>query len=206
MTDPAQLGAELLATLSNAILKLDPLSQPRLQELEGNLVRLDVTLPGRTEPDRLLLEFEKASVRLQPCDDCAAHAIVAGSIPDLLQWLMGGASGGLRFDGDTLLLEKLSGLMNGYQPDFAPPLARVIGDNAATALVGVVEAAGAAARSLLQTINGAAEETARQHYASPDELSRATETLEELALKVDRLNARTQRLESLRRNRTGTSQ
>ena len=206
MTEPAQLGAELLATLSNAVLKLDPLSQPRLKELEGNLVRLDVTLPGRTEPERLLLEFEKASVRLQPCDECAAHAIVAGNIPDLLQWFIGGTSRGLRFDGDTLLLEKLSGLMNGYEPDFAPPLARMIGEDAATALVGAVEAAGAAARSMLQTINGAAEQTARQHYASPDELSRATRTLEELALKVDRLSARTGRLETLRGNRTGTRQ
>ena len=206
MTDPAQLGAEVLATLSNAILKLDPLSQPRLQELEGNLVRLDVTLPGRAEPERLLLEFEKASVRLQPCDERAAHAIVTGNIPDLLQWFIAGTSSDLRFDGDTLLLEKLSGLMKGYQPDFAPPLSRMIGDDAATALVGMVEAAGAAARSMLQTISGAAEDTARQHYTSPDELSQATRTLEELVLKVDRLNARTQRLETLRRTRTGTSQ
>ena len=81
MTDPAQLGAEMLATLSNAILKLDPLSEPKLRELEGRSVRLDVVLPGRSEPLRWLMTFNKASVQLAPCAETAAHAIVAGEAP-----------------------------------------------------------------------------------------------------------------------------
>jgi ubiquinone biosynthesis protein UbiJ len=199
MTDPAQIGAEMLATLGNAILKLDPLSEPKLRELEGLSVRLDVALPGRNEPTRWLMSFHKASVQLEPCSEIAAHAIVAGEVSELLAWLTGGASGGLRFDGDTRLLDSLSGLMHGYQPDLAPPLGRVIGDDAASALVGFLEAASAAARSAIQTLRGAAQDTARQNYASPDEMSSAIHQLEDLALKVDRLTARTDRLENLRR-------
>ncbi len=197
MTDPAQIGAEMLATLSNAILKLDPLSEPKLRELEGRSVRLDVELPGRSEPMSWLMSFAKASVQLAPCDQPSAHAIVSGEVADLLQWLAGGRSGGLRFDGDTRLLETLSGLMSSYQPDLAPPLGKMIGSEAASALVGFVEAAGAAARSALQTISGAAEETAHRHYATPDDLTSATRKLEDMALKVDRLSARTNRLEVL---------
>ena len=63
MTDPAQIGAEMLATLSNAILKLDPLSEPKLRELEGRSVRLDVELPGRSEPMSWLMSFAKAGER-----------------------------------------------------------------------------------------------------------------------------------------------
>jgi ubiquinone biosynthesis protein UbiJ len=144
------------------------------------------------------MSFNKASVQLEPCAETAAHAVVAGDVTELLQWLAGGRTGGLRFDGDTRLLDSLSGLMQGYQPDLAPPLGRVIGDDVASALVGFVEAAGAAARSALQTLGGAAEEAARERYASSDQLTDAIQLLEDLALKVDRLNARTDRLEDLR--------
>ena len=197
MTDPAQLGAEMLATLSNAILKLDPLSEVKIRELEGRSIRLDVQLPGRGEPTRWLMTFSKDSVQLAPCAEATAHAIVRGEPGDLLAWLAGGRSGDLRFDGDIGLLDSVSGLMKGYEPDLAPPLGKMIGNDAASALVGFVEAAGAAARTALQTLGGAAEETAHAHYTTPDELTQATRKLEDMALKVDRLKARTDRLEAL---------
>ena len=195
MTTPTSLGAEMLATLSNAALKLDPLSEPRLRALEGRTVRLDIQMPGNSTPVHWLLGIDKASLQIDTCDECQAHAIVRGGLGALLSWLSGGDARGLEFSGDELLLEQLAGLLSGYQPDLAQPLGRIIGEETATRLFSFAEAAGAAARSALQAAQGAAQQTAKQHYTGEHQLGEATETLENLSLKVDRLQARTRLLE-----------
>lgn len=196
MTTPPALSAEILATLSNAVLKLDPLTEPRLQALEGRTVRLDIQMPGSSTPVRWLLSIDKASLQIDTCDECQAHAIVRGGLGPLISWLSRGDGRGLEFSGDELLLEQLAGLLTGYQPDLAQPLGRIIGEETATRLFSFAEAAGAAARSALQAAQGAAEATAKQHYTGERQLGDAIESLESLSLKVDRLQARTKLLEA----------
>lgn len=196
MTTPTSFGAEMLATLSNAALKLDPLTEPRLRALEGRTVRLDIHMPGSSTPVRWLLSIDKASLQIDTCDECQAHAIVRGGLGPLLNWLSSGDQRGLEFSGDELLLEQFAGLLTGYQPDLAQPLGRIIGEEAATSLFGFAEAATAAAQSALQAAQGAAEQTAKQHYTGERQFGEAIETLENLSLKVDRLQARTILLEA----------
>lgn len=196
MTTPTEFGAEILATLSNAALKLDPLTEPRLRALEGRTVRLDIQMPGSSAPTRWMLSSDRASLQVNACDERPAHAIVRGSLGDLINWLSRGDRHGMQFSGDELLLEQLAGLLSGYQPDLGQPLGRIVGEETATRLLSFVEAAGAAARSVLQAAQGAAEQTAQQNYTGEHQLDAAIETLENLALKVDRLQARTTLLEN----------
>lgn len=189
------LAAELLGTLSNAGLKLDPLSEARLGELEGRSVRFDVDVPGRTSPLHLLLTIERASLNFDLGDETPANAVVRGSPADLVTWLQGRPSSGLSFTGDEALLTRLGTVFEQFQPDLETPLGRLIGAEGSAALLGIAEAALAAARSALEAVGDGAGESARQHYAGNAELDAAVEAAESLQLKLDRLGARLARLE-----------
>lgn len=189
------LAAELLGTLGNAGLKLDPLSEPRLQELEGKSVRFDVHVPGRAAPLHLRLTVERASLNYELGDETPANAIVRGSPADLLAWLSGRPATGLTFSGDEALLTRLGAVFEQYQPDLETPLGRLIGAEGSAALLGFAEAAFAAARSAFEAVGDSAGESARQHYAGNAELLAAVEAAESLQLKLDRLGARASRLE-----------
>lgn len=191
------LAAELLGTLGNAGLKLDPLSEARLGELEGRSVRFDVHVPGRADPLHLLLVIERASLNFDLGDETPANAIVRGSPADLVAWLSGRPASGLAFSGDEALLTRLGTVFEQYQPDLETPLGRLIGAEGSAAVLGFAEAALAAARSALEAVGDSAGESARQHYAGNAELEAALEAAESLQLKLDRLGARTARLEEL---------
>lgn len=198
------LTAELLATLSNATLKLDPLTEPRLRQIEGQSVRFEVSLPGTAEPLCLLMTINKASLQFTADDDRAVHAIVQGGLSSLLAWLSGRRPDDIQFSGDELLLERLSDILAKFEPDLADPLGRLIGTEAATGLVGFAEAAIAAGRSALEAASNAAAQSAREQYAENREFNDAVELLEAVQLKVDRLKARATRLETSRRSDPAT--
>jgi ubiquinone biosynthesis protein UbiJ len=198
------LTAELLATLSNATLKLDPLTEPRLRQIEGQSLRFEVSLPGASEPLSLLMTIDKASLQFTPDDDRAVHAIVQGSPGALLAWLGSGRPDNIRFSGDELLLERLSDILSKFEPDLADPLGRLIGTEAATGLVGFAEAIFATGRSALEAASNAAGRSAREQYAENSEFDNAVEMLEALQLKVDRLQARATRLETSRESDPAT--
>lgn len=206
MSGVDSLTAELLATLSNATLKLDPLTEPRLRQIEGQSVRFEVSTPGAAEPLCLLMTINKASLQFTADDGRAVHAIVQGGPSSLLAWLSGRRPDNVQFGGDELLLERLSDILAKFEPDLADPLGRLIGTEAATELVGFAEAAFAAGRSALQAASNAAAQSAREQYAEEREFDDAVELLEALQLKVDRLNARATRLESSRRADSATQQ
>jgi ubiquinone biosynthesis protein UbiJ len=191
------LAAELLGTLGNAGLKLDPLSEARLRELEGSSVRFDVHVPGRDVPLHLRLIIERASLNFELGDETPANAIVRGSPADLVAWLSGRPASGLTFSGDEALLARLGNVFEQYQPDLEAPLGRLIGAEGSAAVLGYAEAALAAARSALEAVGDSAGESARQHYVGNDELHAAVEAAESLQLKLDRLSARAARLEEL---------
>jgi ubiquinone biosynthesis protein UbiJ len=203
MSSAEAVAAEMLATLANAGLKLDPLSEPRLAALEGRSVRFEVTLPGRETAAVLTARIAKAS--LQFCVDAEPEpgqlrpevdAIVRGSITELLAWFQGAGSRGLSFEGDEQLLASLGGLLSDYQPDLALPLSRILGAETASNLLGFAETALAATRSALQAAGNAAADGARARFTDTSELNQAITTVEDLNLKVDRLLARVALLET----------
>jgi len=192
---PEVVGSELLATLSNAALKLDPLTEPRLTELEGHSVRFEITLPGRPEPLPLTLSVKKACLQFAIEAESRVNAVVRGSAAELFVWLQGGQSHSLSFDGDEQLLARLAGLLSGFQPDLARPLNRILGEEATANLLGLAETALAATRSALQAAGSAAADQTRARFTDQPSMNQAMTQAEELTLKVDRLLARVSLLE-----------
>ncbi len=190
MTTLDTVAAELLATLSNAALKLDPLTEPRLREMEGRTARFDLRAPGGNTPARIRLEVCKASLNFSLGSNEPADAVVRGTFPELLAFFQGRPAEGLTYDGDEQLLHTLAGLLEQYQPDFAEPLTGVLGSEAAQSVVGFAEAALAATRSALEAIGKAAGDSARAHYTADREFEQARNTLDAVTLRVDRLRAR----------------
>jgi len=193
-----ELAAELLGTLGNAGLKLDPLSEPRLKELEGNTVRFEIRVPGAERPIRVRLAVARSSLDFSLDDESPANAVIRGTLPDMLAWLTGRAAPGLSFTGDDALLTRLGAVFEQFQPDLAQPLDRLIGPDRSAAVLGFAEAALATARSALQAVADAAGTTARERFADSSEFDSVVESLEALQLKADRLGARVARLEALR--------
>jgi ubiquinone biosynthesis protein UbiJ len=201
--DPA---AELLASLSNAALKLDPLTEPRLRDLEGRSARIEVLTPAGARPLLLRLEIRRASLQFSLADQAPADALIRGSLPELLAYFQGrsgaGRSGPGRSavvqEGDEALLAALAGVLRNFEPDLAEPLRGVLGPETANALVGFAEAALATTRSALEALGSAAEAEARRRFASEGDFETARRRLEALSLELDRVRARTDAVSAAR--------
>ena len=194
MSSGEALAAELLATLSNAALKLDPLTEPRLKDLEGRSARIEVLTPGSTRPVSLRLEIRRASLQFSLADQSPVDALVKGRPPELLAYFQGRATpggAGVVQEGDETLLAALAGVLRSYEPDLAEPLRGVLGAEAANALVGLAEAALATTRSALEALSSAAEAGAQRRYTSEGDFEASRRRLEDLGLELDRLRART---------------
>ena len=200
-----EVAAELLATLSNAALKLDPLTELRLREIEGRTARFEVSTPASSTPVCIRLEVRKACLNFSLSNDEPADAVVRSTPGELLAFFQGRPAGGLTYDGDEQLLNALAGMLEHYQPDLAEPLSALLGEQTAQAVVGFAEAALAATRSALEALGNAAGDSARSHYTADAEFEQARARLEAITLRVDRLRARIDQLPGARaQGRTGT--
>jgi ubiquinone biosynthesis protein UbiJ len=199
--------AEIISTLSNAGLKLDPLSEARLREIEGRSVRLEIEPPAAGSPLVITMIVRKACLNFDTEAVDPANAIVRGSLPELLAWFAGGtpASGNLSFEGDEILLAQLSQVFENYEPDLTEPLRRVLGEEAARNLVGAAEAAFAALRSTFQAFGHAAEDASHEYYLDNARLENTVAEAEKLQLRIDRLAARLAVLESAAADQSATS-
>lgn len=216
--------ADLLGTLSNAGLQLDPLSQARLRALEGHRVWFDISLPtalaaqnltltiavGNPDPDFTgpgaggpdLAGSRPADRRLEFTAGCHGqpNAIVRGSMPALFAWLTGSDDAGstLTFEGDEAVLAELTGILTNFEPDLAEPLTTFLGADAADNLIGVAETAFASLRSVLQGLGNAVQDTAGRSYVNSPNLSTLLNGLDDLQLRIDRLAAKVQAAEKRR--------
>ena len=227
MSGLESLLADLLSTLSNASLQLDPLSQARLRELEGRSVWFDITLPTVMAGQNLTFTLSIRSpgpgdTRLadtRPADTRPAdtqleftpdkigqpNAIVRGTIPAVVAWLTDSpdAADTLTFEGDEAVLAALTGILTNFEPDLTDPLTTFLGADAAESLLGVAETATATFRSLLEGLANAAQETAGRSYVNGPNLSTLLNGLDALQLRIDRLAAKVRAAEE--RSRRGAS-
>ena len=191
----AALLADGLGEFANATLGLDVASAARLAELEGVRVLILARPPaGMPGPDEIPFALQVSAGRLRFVAGAVEHphAIVAGTLPDLIGWVAsrGKASpSGLRIDGDTLLLETLSAMAREYRPDLETPLGRLVGSANAVRLLDAAEVAIAGVRTALQTAASGVREGAAQRFATADGLRQFLDELDELTLAVDRLEA-----------------
>lgn len=185
--------ADALAALANASLDLDPAGRARLSGLEGRRVRIVAELPPPVTARHFTLEVEDARLRLYSRDLDQPNVIVSGSLPDLAQWLLTGATGtrgGLHIEGDTTVLLELAAVFRGFAPDLARPLGRVLGPETAASLVGAGEMAVAGLRSAAAAVGGSLRQGAAERFVNRQQMDRFLDALDDMKLRVDRLAAR----------------
>ncbi len=201
---------DLLSTLSNASLALDPLATARLSALEGTRVQFEIKLPTPVDDKNLLLRIVDSRLEFtpgpdEPTDEAGPHgangqphAIVRGSIPSVLAWLTGSGtvSDTLTFEGDEAILAELAGILRSYEPDLAEPLASLLGDEAAESLIGAAEMALATFRSMLESASSAARHSAGRSFVSTPKLDTLLTGLDALQLRTDRLAAKVRAAEA----------
>jgi ubiquinone biosynthesis protein UbiJ len=185
--------ADGIMELANGALALDPVTPSRLTGLDGQRFRLDVVLPPPFGTRSLTVEIRDG--RLHRSVDGAAmpQVIVAGSPPALVAWLFGADTGNadaVRIYGDSALLAQLRVLASHFRPDPGMPLERVLGRDAARDLLGAAEVAGAALRSVLQGGLDSARRAPGPAWAGRSEVDRFLDRIDELRLRIDRLDAR----------------
>jgi len=196
------LLARLAGEISSQTLKLDPTSHPRLQALAGTRIRFDVTppeLPGvpaaANEPRTVLLTVHEDALTLDAGGDKEAHAVVNGTLPDIARVFFGPAaednkSANVRIEGDEAALQAVAALFKDLQPDLAEPLAQVIGRDAADSLIGAAEAGVALLRSAVESLATGARKEVRNTWLTDQAQESLLDRMDDLRLRIDRLDAR----------------
>lgn len=196
-TPPEQLLARLLSDLGNTALRLDPLSRARLGPLSGRCARIDIVVPGGGAPRPLTVLVSESGLACRAGTEPPPHVILTGTLPDIARQLTGTGGGrGVRIEGDESVLTGLAGLFSGLRPDLAAPLGNLIGPELADDLVGLAEAGFAMLRSAAEGLTTAARRDAADAFVNQDGFERLLARLQDLRLRVDRLDARTRRLET----------
>lgn len=193
MSGPLETLVDALAALANASLSLDPASRARLSALEGRSVGVVAELPAPLTPRPFTLQVDHARLCLHARALEQPNVIVRGSLPDLAQWLLTGATGGrggLHIDGDTTVLLELAAVFRGFTPDPTGPLGRVLGPETAASLVGAGEMAFAGLRSAAAAVGGSLRQGAAERFVNRQQMDRFLDALDDMKLRVDRLGAR----------------
>jgi len=196
------LLARLAGEISTQTLKLDPASHPRLESLAGTRIRFDMippALPGAptraNEPRTVLLVVHKDALTLEAGSGEDAHAVVSGTLPDIARKFFDRAPENnrppnVRIEGDEAALQAVAALFRDLQPDLAQPLAQVIGREAADSLVGAAEAGIAFLRSAAESLATGASKEVRKTWLTDQAQESLMDRMDELRLRIDRLDAR----------------
>jgi len=196
-TPPEQLLARMLGDVSNTALRLDPLSRARLAPLSGRCLRIDILPPGGGPARSLTVTVDDSGLLCRAGAEGTPHVILTGTLPDIVRRLTG-AEGGrtVRIEGDESVLAGLAELFTHLQPDLATPLATVLGRTLADDLMGLAEAGFAFFRSAAESVTTAARRDAADAFVDQSGFERLITRLEDLRLRVDRLDARARQLET----------
>ena len=192
------LLTEFVNTLTNASLKLDPLSESRLRLLDGRRVHLVTELPTPVDDRTFSLLISNGRVEILPYAVPQPNAIARGTIPDLLGWFVAGANspGRISFEGDDTVLQELTDIFHSYTPEFSEPVSGLLGGEVAANLLNVAEGAMATLRSAAQGAGSALQRGTAQRYVTRASLSAFLDVLDDTRSRVDRLAQRVRAAES----------
>ncbi|MEE4381793.1 MAG: SCP2 sterol-binding domain-containing protein [Pseudomonadales bacterium] len=196
-------AAALLDGTLAQLLRTDPATAAELRALGP--ARLHVALERPPLRLALVLGPERARIEAGDADDAADATVrlTSRGLADLLAGERERAllSGGVATSGDVRLVERTFAILARFRPDFATPLARLVGDVP-------VATAGAALREGAELARGAAREGGRRLRERitgvgglvPEraEVARFLDEVDDLRLATDRLEARVRRLEARR--------
>ncbi|MEM9621505.1 MAG: SCP2 sterol-binding domain-containing protein [Pseudomonadota bacterium] len=200
MNNLANLLGDLLADVatkvSNQALNIDPQLRARLQQLSGNTVEINCSLPASVWH----LTIVGSSLQLGQGPATAPQVIVAGTAMDLAGWLFQRSSQNasrLRIEGDETLLLEIAGMLRDFEPDLQDPLGQLLGPQLATSVLGTAEMGLKGIRSMLEGMgrnlqqSPAGADSGQSFRAEQQEqLNALLNGIDELRLRVDRLAAR----------------
>ncbi len=190
--------AEIATALSTSALAADPQLKGRLNNLQGQSIELQCTLP----PATWHLLFTPAGLKIEPGPAPAPQAIVQGSALDLASWLLPGRRGHVEISGDTTLLAELAEIFRQFNPDMAKPLASVFGEDLAATWVGTTELGIKGLRALIEGLGQSVQHQAGRTFMQNSDMEAFLRNIDALRLRVDRLAARIDQQEQNRRQAT----
>jgi ubiquinone biosynthesis protein UbiJ len=194
------LLTEFTNTLANASLQLDPLSESRLRDLDGRCAHLVTKIPAPVYEKTFTLLVSDGRIEFLPYAVPEPNAIVRGSIPDLLTWLVKGPAGSARInvEGDESVLGELSGIFHAFTPDLSGPISQLVGVEVAAEVLNIAEGAMATLRSAMQGVGSTLQSSTTDHYVTRSSLSAFLDVLQDTQARVDRLAQRVRAEESHR--------
>lgn len=181
----------LLTDLSRQALTLDPLTAQRLAAMDGQSVEIRCLAPDMTS--HLTLCSDRIDLGVGPAD--SPNVAISGQPLGLLQTLLTGSSSEpVVIEGDATILMQLQTLASSFSPDLAKPLGNLIGKEKAQRSAALFELGVASISELLSTARKSAHQQAKEvfsdRYASQSEAEVFFSGVDQLRLRVDRLQAK----------------
>jgi ubiquinone biosynthesis protein UbiJ len=192
----AQALTQWLAAFANGALALDPATRERIARLDGRSIVLSPDPPA----DTVTIRFVGSRIVAESGSTSRPTVVVRGPPAALLEALARGRFGAeVTIEGDELTLAEFAESVRGLRPDFATPLARLVGRDSAEGLVGLLELGLQTADRVLRDLAAEGERLARsgagRQFLTRAELDDFLARRHTAALHLDRLAARIERLE-----------
>lgn len=191
--------AKSLNRIIQQALALDPQIGERLAKHQGRSVELISENQGGVPDLSLHLTIERASVTVNEGPAPSPSAIIKGKPKALARMALGGELQDVTISGDMTIVQELQAVFRSYRPDLVTPLERLLGEQGANMLAATLELGVA---SLTQLQRGAtskafqqAETLFAEQFATRDHFAVLQQRTDNVRLALDRLAARTGRLE-----------
>lgn len=197
-----QFLRDLVNTISRQAAKIDPDFEGKLKPLAGQVIEISCTSPAKTWH----LKLGEPIIKL--CSGAAVepNAVLQGTAIELFKALSSGTGGSnIRIDGDETLLVELIAVSKNFYPDLAGPLASLLGEHKAnriTALIETgIESIANFTSSLKKDIALEVNTKIAESFTSKKDFDNQLSELDDLRLRIDRLNARLSQREWAEQNR-----
>ena len=184
----------LLNDLSERAIHLDPVAAKNFNLLAGQVIEIHCLEPALTWH----LTLQESSIEVHAGESDNPNVAVTGKPMGLLQTLMTGAtSETVVIDGDAAVLMALQALAKDYSPDPAKLLDAWLGRETGQRAAALVELSMAALGELLTSTRAQAHHATQNYfnerYATQDQGKGLAGRLDQLRLRIDRLEAKLNR-------------
>ena len=187
----------LLSDLSERAIHLDPVAAKNFTSLAGQVIEIHCLEPTLTWH----LTLQESSIEVHAGASNNPNVAVTGKPLGLLQMLMTGAtSETVVIDGDAAVLMALHTLAKDYSPDLAKPLDAWLGRETGQRAAALVELGMANLGELLTSTRANAHHATQNYfserYATQDRGKGLAGRLDQLRLRIDRLEAKLNRYQN----------
>jgi ubiquinone biosynthesis protein UbiJ len=188
------LLAEIASTAANAGARFDPDLADRLQAMNGRVMLIETTSPVNA----WTVTVFDGQLQVETGETIQPNVIVRGSMADLISSLGGTLHAGVAIEGDEATLSEFQAAFAAFRPDVTKPIRNLFGDRTAEDLLGAAEVALNGLRSLVKGASETVRSEAATQFVTENDLDTWLDVLDDLKLRLDRLDARTSILDAAR--------